>query len=49
MSNVSQSAECQRLKDGVFQPSRAQIAREMKCRLGLCDDNGSKPERKRPH
>jgi hypothetical protein len=35
MSDVSEAAEKNRLQDGVFKPSRAEIAREMKCRLNL--------------
>ncbi len=37
MTSSKQSRETERLQNGVFQPSRAEIAREMKCRLNLND------------
>lgn len=38
MTDVRDAVENERLQKGVFQPSRAEIAREMKCRLNLCDE-----------
>lgn len=49
MTDVRHGAEAPRLQQGVFQPGRAQIAREMKCRLNLssCDEAQMKDGHKR--
>jgi hypothetical protein len=35
MPTLNEATEQDRVEKGVFQPSRAEIAREMKCRLNL--------------
>jgi hypothetical protein len=40
MEKTTEAAEEARLRSGVFQPGRAEIAREMRCRLNPCHPSG---------
>ncbi len=44
MPQIKETNEKDRLQEGVFQPSRAEIAREMKCRLDLECSEEERPE-----
>lgn len=47
MRELRVAVEREKLQEGVFQPGRAQIAREMKCRLDL--NRNDRPRREQRH